>query len=70
MPVASRVATAAKHRREYGIITQEILDDIFTQRLIAADLISRSDIARQHHAGQMVLLTLDTVKKELERLLA
>ena len=66
----SAVAEAGKYRRAYGIITPEIIDELFDKRMLAADLLSRSDTPRQSHAAKMVLITLDTLKAELEGLIA
>lgn len=63
MPVA-RVSEIPR-RVEYGIVTRETVDDIFNRRLLAADLLSRTQDRRVAHAATMVRTTLEAVRDEL-----
>jgi hypothetical protein len=49
----------------YGVITPETVDDIFNRRLLAADLLSRTQDRRVAHAATMVRTTLEAVRDEL-----
>jgi hypothetical protein len=59
-------ASSLKKKAEYGIITREILEEIFTRRLLAADLLSRAEGKATSHAAKMVRTTLEAVRAELE----
>lgn len=64
----TRVSTLAA-KSEYGIITNEILDEIFNRRIVAADLLSHSTGLREHHAGWAVREALISVRQQLEGLI-
>jgi hypothetical protein len=59
-----------KARVEYGIVTHETIGDIFDQRLLAADLLSRDSNKRTSHAAVMVRTTLEAVRDELLGMMA
>lgn len=61
---ALRVSSVSP-RVEYGIVTRETIDDIFNQRLLAADLLSRTHDRCTAHAASMVRTTLEAVRDEL-----
>jgi hypothetical protein len=56
-------------KRVYGVITLDTLDEIFTRRLLAADLLSRVEERRISHAAKMVRTTLEEVRSELKELI-
>lgn len=61
-------ALAAK--AEYGVITEEIVEEICSKRMLAADFLSRVDEDRTSHAAKMVLLTVEGIRNELRELIS
>jgi hypothetical protein len=57
-------------RPQYGIITHEIMDNMFARRLLAADYLSHSRNPRTRHAAYMVRETLIALRKEMEELIS
>lgn len=63
-----RVSSLAS-KAVYGVITPEIVEEIFERRLLAADLLSRVDDKRTSHAAKMVRTALEGVRSEIEELI-
>jgi hypothetical protein len=56
-------------RPRYAILTEEMLEEMFSTRLLAASLLARADPETAFMAG-MVYRTLISVKEELEELIS
>lgn len=63
-----RVSNLAQ-KEEYGIITVEILDEIFSQRMMAADLLSIDRDDRTAHAAKTVRFTLESLYSDFASLI-
>lgn len=60
-----------KHRdkKEYGVITPEILDEMFETRELTAALLTRSTDPEEAFMAFLVLTALEQVHAELKRLM-
>lgn len=63
------MSCALKQKPEFAIITPEILGGLLNQRMLVADLLSRSKDETEAHAGRCVLLTLDALQSDIEGLM-
>ena len=60
-----RVSSLAEEAR-YGIITEETLEEIFDNRMLAADVCSRSSEPDMAFTAKIVLRTLLSIREELQ----
>lgn len=66
---ALRKTEVRRNAPKYGIVTHEILEEMFTRRLLYASLLARADSETAFIAG-MVYSALISVKMELEELIS
>jgi hypothetical protein len=53
-------------KKEFGVITKELLAEVFDEKMLTASLLTHSNNDQEAFMAALVLRALSTVRKELE----